>query len=731
MRAVAKMAAGIAISGAGVLMFATPAFAGVGVGVAPDFPSPVQVGDNNVPVTLGITNNSSGGDGNPLTLNSIKLIPSCGAISGTSCATPDTGVFHVDAAATGAGSCSANTFTVAETNVTTGEVTFTPNASITLTPGQTCTVNFTVDVVGVPDTDATAAPGIQTLQLANVAGTDQNLQPGSGFGSDATTVNKGAPSIATVQSAGGPIGTVLNDTATLTGGATPTGNVTFKLYPPSDATCSLAPAYNDVDASAPYATSPGFASNTAGVWHWTADYAGDANNLATSSGCTAEPITISKAAPTIATLLSNLGPVSVGATVHDSATLSGATATAGGSVAYVVYTDAACSVALQGAGVVTVTNGIVPDSNGVTFNTPGTYNWQAVYSGDANNTAATSTCQSETLVVNKLSSSVTTDIHDANHSVITSAAIGATVHDKATVAGSGPVPTGTVSFSLYSGSSCTGATTTETVVLAAGTAETSGTAVGATGLSYKAFYNGDASYTSSVGACEPLTATKFTPTISTLLSSTATTTGAFVHDSATLSGATATAGGTATYSVYTNNTCSLGKVDAGTKVVTNGLVPDSNTLQFNTAGTFYWQVVYSGDAANNAATSTCGSEIVVITQPVGQYCSPGYWKQSQHFDSYVTYHPTDLFDTVFGVSTFPGKTLVQVLSTGGGGLTAYGRATVGALLNSTSMSSGLTAAQVIAKFDATFNGAPKTGNTNGYYGSANPEFTAPENCPLN
>src|SRR3569832_224166 len=101
--AVAKAAAGLAIGGAGLLMFAAPAFAGVGVGVAPNFPTPVQVGDNNVAVTLAITNNSTGGDGNPLTLNSIKLIPSCGAISGVSCSTPDTGVFHVDAAATGAG----------------------------------------------------------------------------------------------------------------------------------------------------------------------------------------------------------------------------------------------------------------------------------------------------------------------------------------------------------------------------------------------------------------------------------------------------------------------------------------------------------------------------------------------------------------------------------------------------------------------------------------------------
>jgi len=281
-----------AILGAGLLMFAAVASAGVGLGVAPDFPTSVTVGNNNVPVSLSITNNSNSGDGNPLTLNSIKLIPSCGAITGVSCSTPDTGVFSVDPAGTGAGSCAANTFTITQTDGTTGEVTFTPNAAIALTPTQTCTINFTVDVVGAPDTDATGAPGLQTLQLANVTATDQNSQPGSGFGSDTTTVNKVSPSISTTPSAGGPIGTVLNDTATLSGGFNPTGTVTFKLFPPADASCSGSPVYTDADGSAPYATSPGYTSLVAGTYHWTADYAGDASNNATSSGCAAEPVVI-------------------------------------------------------------------------------------------------------------------------------------------------------------------------------------------------------------------------------------------------------------------------------------------------------------------------------------------------------------------------------------------------------------------------------------------------------
>src|SRR5207248_1134835 len=51
-------------------------------------------------------------------------------------------------------------------------------------------------------------------------------------------------------------------------------------------------------------------------------------------------------------------------------------------------------------GAVTVTNGTVPGSAGATFNSTGTFYWQAAYSGDTNNNSATSTCGSEVLTVN-------------------------------------------------------------------------------------------------------------------------------------------------------------------------------------------------------------------------------------------------------------------------------------------------------------------------------------------
>jgi hypothetical protein len=104
------------------------------------------------------------------------------------------------------------------------------------------------------------------------------------------------------------------------------------------------------------------------------------------------------------------------------------------------------------------------------------------------------------------------------------------------------------------------------------------------------------------------------PSITTTLSANPVTVGATVHDSATLTGATANAGGTVTYTVYTNDTCTANPQDAGTKTVTNGVVPDSDPITFNSAGDFFWQAVYSGDANNNGASSACTSEHLVVNK---------------------------------------------------------------------------------------------------------------------
>jgi hypothetical protein len=109
-------------------------------------------------------------------------------------------------------------------------------------------------------------------------------------------------------------------------------------------------------------------------------------------------VIVGQASPSIATKLSKSHGY-VGDSIYDSALLTGATATATGSVTYTVYSDKTCSTKYADAGTVTVANGTVPNSKAIPFFGTATYYWQAAYRGDAKNSSAISTCTEETLVV--------------------------------------------------------------------------------------------------------------------------------------------------------------------------------------------------------------------------------------------------------------------------------------------------------------------------------------------
>jgi hypothetical protein len=88
----------------------------------------------------------------------------------------------------------------------------------------------------------------------------------------------------------------------------------------------------------------------------------------------------------------------------------------------------------------------------------------------------------------------------------------------------------------------------------------------------------------------------------------------------------------------------------------------------------------------------------------GEGCTPGYWRQRHHYDSWPEgLTPDTLFSDVFA-DAFPGKKLGAVIRLKKGGLNALGRHTVAALLNaSTDMDYGMTDAEVIALFDSTWD----------------------------
>ncbi len=111
-------------------------------------------------------------------------------------------------------------------------------------------------------------------------------------------------------------------------------------------------------------------------------------------------------------------------------------------------------------------------------------------------------------------------------------------------------------------------------------------------------------------------------------------------------------------------------------------------------------------------------------KPKLEYCSHGYWKAEQHFDNWFGYSPNQQFSSVFE-NAFPGKTLLQVLKQGGGGLNRLGREAVVALLNAGSVNSPYTQAQVISAFNDVYPG------TTSSYDKLTSKFLIPENCPLN
>jgi hypothetical protein len=92
-------------------------------------------------------------------------------------------------------------------------------------------------------------------------------------------------------------------------------------------------------------------------------------------------------------------------------------------------------------------------------------------------------------------------------------------------------------------------------------------------------------------------------------------------DTATLTGTHASfAGGTVHYYLYASKTCDPGTsevFDGGASAVTGGVVAASKPVTVPlSAGTYYWQAEYSGDASNQPSTSVCGSEVLTVTPAV-------------------------------------------------------------------------------------------------------------------
>jgi hypothetical protein len=303
--------------------------------------------------------------------------------------------------------------------------------------------------------------------------------------------------------------------------------------------------------------------------------------------------------------------VPIGSSVVDAATLMGATPDAGGTVGYIVYSDSGCTTTIASGGSVTVVNGSVPPSNPVAFNAFGTFYWVAGYSGDSNNISNASACGGETVTVVKATPSVSTTPSG-------SVPVGGSVSDSATLTGAFS-PSGSVTFELFApaDTTCAGpAVSTTSGILAGGTASSGNVTVGTAGTyNWVASYAGDVNTNSATSSCgaEPVVVTKASPSISTTPSSSVPA-GGIVSDSATISGGASPAG-TVTFQLFApvDTTCSGQPISTTSGTLTGGTASSDN-VTVGAAGTYNWVATYNGDANNNAATSPCGSEPVVVTK---------------------------------------------------------------------------------------------------------------------
>jgi hypothetical protein len=335
--------------------------------------------------------------------------------------------------------------------------------------------------------------------------------------------------------------------------------------------------------------------------------------------------------------------------VSDSGTLSGThAATATGTVTYNVYSDSGCTTAVNtGTAQNITTAGTLPASASVSLDTPGTYYWQASYSGDTANSPSKSTCGSEvetvTETVSPQPTQLSTSLSGGSESGATiSVPENTAVTDAATLSGTNAATaTGTVTYNVYSDSKCMTAVNSGTAqsITTAGTLPASASvSLSVPGTYYwQASYSGDSLDSPSTSTCGSEVETVTSPTkpqptkLTTSLLGTDFFSGEWcwwvgrtvtvfggtgVTDSASLSGPNAaTAGGTVTYTVYSNLWHGHPVANAGTVTVTDGVVPNSKTETLP-PGTYYWQASYSGDPLNAPSTSKIGSEIeIVVPEP--------------------------------------------------------------------------------------------------------------------
>jgi hypothetical protein len=278
----------------------------------------------------------------------------------------------------------------------TGSVTFTAygpdDATCSSTPANVTTVGISGNGTVSSTAFAPSAPGTYRF-VASYSG-DSHNEGVAGACNDAdesVAVAKAGPGLATTASAGVALGGQVTDTATISGGQSPGGTITFVAYGPNDATCASAAAYTSspvtVSGNNSY-TSAAFTPSAPGTYRFVASYSGDSHNEGAAGACNDadESVAVGKAASSTS-LAATPNPATLGGTVTLTARVAGA-----GPAGTVTFSDGAAALgtaALRADGTASLTMASLA---------AGPHQLSAAYPGDANNLPSTSSVLSVAIV---------------------------------------------------------------------------------------------------------------------------------------------------------------------------------------------------------------------------------------------------------------------------------------------------------------------------------------------
>jgi hypothetical protein len=308
------------------------------------------------------------------------------------------------------------------------------------------------------------------------------------------------PTIDATASGSGPLGGEVHDEARLEGGSEETGSIEFLLYGPGNTSCSGEPQASWPDSvSGPGPYSAEYFPGKAGEYNYLVTYGGDAKNAPASTTCgqASQRLQMTPGRPSLATTAS-LGAGSI----EDSALLSGGVPTSG-TIFFRLFgpEDAACAGTPLFRASLPVSYQGHYSSGPFTPSLPGTYRFQAEYSGDANDEPATASCggPGETVKVEGPPRPTLTQRTSGN------AIMGEQISDAVTVAG-GLAPTGKVMFLLYAPTDTTcshGALAVSTVSVAGdGVYSSNSFTTSALGdYRYTVSYSGDAANAPAATSC--------------------------------------------------------------------------------------------------------------------------------------------------------------------------------------------------------------------------------------